>query len=66
FLPRERPHPSFGKNASVFTEIHLPPKGMATHTLNRQLRCLGKALGGRISSINQNFPFSKHIFLTRP
>ena len=27
---------------------------MAAHTLNRQLRCLGKAFGYRISSTNQN------------
>ena len=35
-LQGERPLPSFGKNASVFTEIHLP--------LNRGLCPLGKAL----------------------
>ncbi|MBQ3303691.1 MAG: hypothetical protein IJH03_04025, partial [Clostridia bacterium] len=55
-LAGERPHPSFGKNASVFTEIHLPPKGMATHTLNRRLRLLGKAFGYRNSPTNQNLP----------
>ena len=33
----KRPHPSFGKIAGNFTEIHLP--------LNRKLRLLGKALG---------------------
>ncbi|MBQ9039271.1 MAG: hypothetical protein IJ119_07280, partial [Clostridia bacterium] len=53
-----RPHPSFGKNASVFTEIHLPPKGMATHTLNRRLRLLGKAFGCRASSTNQYLPLT--------
>ena len=35
-------------NASIFREIHLP--------LNRQLRCLGKAFGYRISPTNQKLP----------
>ncbi len=52
-LPGERPHPSFSKNASVFTEIHLP--------LNRQLRCLGKAVGYRLSpgKSEVTFPLSR-------
>ena len=39
------PLPSLTKNASIFRQIHLP--------LNRQLRCLGKALGWRFSLTNQ-------------
>ena len=51
------PLPSLTKNASIFRQIHLP--------LNRQLRCLGKALGWRFSPTNQNLTTEQLPILTQ-